>query len=66
MKILLAPAAAFLIAAGPAAPAPTPSYPPDAVTTHTIALGGRTYAYTARAGSIALENEKGETNCRMF
>ncbi len=55
-----------LVAAVPAArPTPGPNAP-DAVTQHTIALGGRTYAYTARAGTIALENDKGETTCRMF
>jgi carboxypeptidase C (cathepsin A) len=59
--------AALLVAA---APKPTPTPPgaatPDAVTQHTISLGGRSYAYTARAGTITLENEKGEPTCRMF
>ncbi len=36
------------------------------VTQHTITLGGKIYPYTARAGTIAIENEKGETTCRMF
>jgi len=61
--------AALLIAAAPpqhAAPAAAPGETPDAVTQHTIALGGKTYPYTARAGTIALQNEKGETTCRMF
>ncbi len=36
------------------------------MTQHKITLGGKTYPYTARAGTIALENAKGETTCRMF
>ena len=32
---------------------------PDAVTQHTIALGGKTYPYTARAGTIALAERQG-------
>ena len=63
-EIVYALAASALIAAAP--PTPAPTYPPDAVTAHTIALGGKTYAYTARAGTIALENQKDETTCRMF
>jgi carboxypeptidase C (cathepsin A) len=61
--------AVLLVAAAPK-PAPTLPAPgaaaPDAVTQHTISLGGRSYAYTARAGTITLENEKGEPTCRMF
>lgn len=52
-------AAAVVTAAAPAANA-------DAVTQHTIDLGGKTYAYTARAGTIALENEKNQTTGDMF
>ena len=66
---LLAIAAAALIAAAPATPSPKPSATPnaeDAVTHHTLALSGKTYPYTARAGTIALEDEKGATTCRMF
>ncbi len=36
------------------------------MTQHTISLGGKSIAYTARAGTIALENDKGEVTCRMF
>jgi carboxypeptidase C (cathepsin A) len=59
--------AAVLLAAAPrpAAP-PAPEANADAVTQHTIALGGKTYAYTARAGTIALDDDKGHTTCRMF
>jgi carboxypeptidase C (cathepsin A) len=70
-NVLLALLATALIAAAPAAspspkPEPSATYPPDAVTTHSVALGGKSYAYTARAGSIALENDKGATTARMF
>jgi len=68
-ELLVALAAAFLIAAAPA-PSPSPAageaITPDAVTQHTISLGGKSIAYTARAGTIALENDKGEVTCRMF
>jgi carboxypeptidase C (cathepsin A) len=70
MRNLLLPiVAAALIAAGhgppPATPAPS-GITPDVVTKHTIALGGKTYPYTARAGTIALQNKAGEVTCRMF
>ncbi|HYL27752.1 MAG TPA: peptidase S10 [Candidatus Nitrosotalea sp.] len=67
-NLALAFLATALIAAAPATPKPEPTgtYPPDAVTSHTITLGGKAYAYSARAGTIALENEKGETTARMF
>lgn len=60
--------AVALIAAAPATPKPEPSgtYPPDAVSTHSLGLAGKSYAYTARAGTIALEDTKGATTCRMF
>jgi carboxypeptidase C (cathepsin A) len=66
-------AALTLIAAAPR-PAASPSSPPaqaaeltpDAVTKHTITLGGKPYPYTARAGTIALQNDKGQPTCRMF
>ena len=51
----------------PPTPAPQRAgLPPDAVTKHTITLGGKDYPYTARAGTIALENEKDETTAPMF
>ena len=55
--------------AGPpaaAAPAPPVDQAPDAVTQHTITLGGKVYPYTARAGTITLTDAKGEPTCRMF
>jgi len=62
--LLLAALAALLIAAAPAPPAPPEGA--DAVTQQTIALGGRTYPYTARAGTIALQNDQGQTTARIF
>ena len=52
-------------AAAPAAAAPPPAAP-DAVTAHEYAVGGHTYPYTARAGTISLQNAQGQTTCRMF
>ncbi|MBV9718856.1 MAG: peptidase S10 [Candidatus Eremiobacteraeota bacterium] len=67
MRNLLVAAAALLIAAGPAPAAKPPSADgSDSVTQHSIVLSGKTYAYTARAGTIALENDKGDTTSRMF
>lgn len=76
-RIALALLAAALLCAGapPAraaapksAPAaqPAPPVAPDAVTQQSLALGGKTYPYTARAGTIALEDKKGDVTCRMF
>ena len=69
-NLFLAALATLLVAA---APSPAPKAPPeptaatpDSVTKHTIALGGTVIPYTARAGTIALENDKGEPTCRMF
>jgi len=45
-----------------AIPAPTS----DAVTHHTIVLGGRTLAYTARAGTITLRNAQDQPMARVF
>jgi carboxypeptidase C (cathepsin A) len=39
---------------------------PDAVTHHTVAVGGRTLAYTARAGSIPLRDAAGEETAQVF
>jgi carboxypeptidase C (cathepsin A) len=68
MRELFSALALALIAAAPAPATKTMpgGSPPDAVTQHTISLGGRTYPYTARAGTIALENEKGQTTARIF
>ena len=64
-------ALAVLLGAAPspapqAAVAPPAGETPDSVTSHTITLGGKIYPYTARAGTIALQNAAGETTCRMF
>lgn len=69
--LALTAAAALPATAAPAKPpaeaaAPPPAVTPDAVTQHSLTLGGRSYPYTARAGTIALENDKGEPTCRMF
>jgi carboxypeptidase C (cathepsin A) len=68
-ELALATLAAVLLAAAPKPPA-TPALPvanaADAATNHTITLGGRAYPYTARAGTITLENDKGDATCRMF
>jgi carboxypeptidase C (cathepsin A) len=48
------------------APPPPPAVAPDAVTPHEFAVNGHTYPYTARAGTIALQNPQGQTTCRMF
>jgi len=66
---LAAVAAVFLIAAAPPPQAARPTPGPiaaDAVTQHVLAIGGKTYPYTARAGTIPLENEKGDTTARIF
>lgn len=67
-SVALTMLAAALVAAAPKpAPSPPAGAPtPDAVTQHSITLGGRAYSYTARAGTITLENEKGDPTCRMF
>lgn len=67
---LLTILAAALLGAAPA-PSAAPTAPPagsapDAVTKHTITLGGKIYPYTAHAGTIALQDDKGEVGCRMF
>lgn len=48
------------------APAPAGSELPDAVTQHTDTIDGRSYAYTARAGTITLTNEKNQPTARVF
>jgi len=50
----------------PEAPAVAASAAPDSVTHQQIALGGKTYLYTARAGTITLQNAQGAPTCRMF
>ena len=53
------------LADGPKPPAIAPATA-DAVTHHTISLGGRTYAYTARAGTITLRNNNEQPLVRVF
>lgn len=65
-----APASAQNAAAPPkAAPKKPPElhfpYTPDAVTHHSIVLDGKTIAYTARAGTITLHNDRNEPTARM-
>ena len=63
----LALVAIALLAATPRPAAVSDASPnADAVTQHTISLGGKAYPYTARAGTIALDDDKGHTTCRMF
>src|SRR5690348_9649574 len=45
---------------------PATALPADAVTTHSITVGGRTLAYTATAGALALTNEKGDKTADIF
>jgi carboxypeptidase C (cathepsin A) len=54
-------------AAPPAAPAaPVGPAGEDAVTHHTIVLGGKTLAYTARAGTIVLRDAKEQPTATIF
>ena len=68
----------MLPAAVHAAPAPAPSASPaaaeaaqsgetqDAVTQHTVAIGGQTYAYTARAGTLTLTDDNDKPTANVF
>lgn len=49
-----------------AMPAPEPGVFPDAVTSHTLAIDGRTIAYTARAGTIGIKDQDGNVTARVF
>lgn len=75
--IALSLAAAFAVGTSPVAvnaqakPAPTPTPLPlprakDAITHHTIVLGGKAIGYTARAGTLLLRNAENETTASMF
>jgi carboxypeptidase C (cathepsin A) len=70
LALALAAAVACMGAAPP--PASPPAAPPagsaiaDSVTQQSITIGGKIYPYTARAGTITLQNDKGEPACRMF
>ncbi len=50
----------------PEAPSPVPAAFPDSVTRHTIAVDGKVLAYTARAGTLDVDNQQGQPACRMF
>ena len=54
------------VGATAAAPPPIPKLTPDAVTHHTIVLGGRSLAYAARAGTITLRNGDDQPTARVF
>jgi carboxypeptidase C (cathepsin A) len=59
--------AALAIALPAAAAKPQiPVMTPDAITHHRLALGGRTLAYTARAGTITLRNGDDQPIARVF
>jgi carboxypeptidase C (cathepsin A) len=45
---------------------PASELPADAVTQHTIALGGQQLSYTATAGTLPLTGPKGEVAARIF
>jgi carboxypeptidase C (cathepsin A) len=56
-------------AAAPQATTPTPPdqpLPAESVTSHSITLGGRAVAYTARAGALDLRSEQGEKSAEIF
>ena len=70
MKKVLAilTAAGVLVTLG-ATPAPKPYVPPapaDAITHHVTTVAGQRIAYTARAGTITLRNDKDQISARMF
>jgi len=67
-RALLAGATFFAFAppAIAAKPPPIPPLTPDAVTHHSISLGGRGLAYTARAGTITLRNGEDQPTARVF
>jgi carboxypeptidase C (cathepsin A) len=69
VALALAASLAFLGAAPAPSPSSTPKVEratPDAVTHHSIALGGKRIAYTARAGTIDLHDDSGALTARMF
>ena len=53
----------------PAAPAMAPAEPgvfPDSVTNHSVTIGGKPIAYTARAGLIVLHDQEGKMTAQVF
>jgi carboxypeptidase C (cathepsin A) len=58
---------AVLVASPPPAPVPPPpGVMPDAVTQHVVTVDGKPIHYTARAGTIALRDEKGQVTADVF
>lgn len=57
---------ALVAAAAPPAAAAPSSGTPDAVTQHTISLGGQNYPYTARAGTLDVLDDKDQKIGDMF
>ncbi len=53
-------------AASPKSSATAAPLVPEAVTSHTIVLDGKTLAYTARAATITLKTDNGDPTARMF
>ncbi len=66
LAVAFAVLGALPVAAAAAAPPPIPKLTPDAVTHHTIVLGGRSLAYAARAGTITLRNTDDQATARIF
>ncbi|MBV8364868.1 MAG: peptidase S10 [Candidatus Eremiobacteraeota bacterium] len=60
------PASASPTALQTAAPSSAWTAPPDSITHHTLQLGGKTIAYTAVAGTIALRNAQDEPSASIF
>lgn len=66
-----APLNAVAAPAAKPSPSPTPhpevhyAYTPDAVTDHAITIDGKLIHYVARAGTIALRNDKNQLTARM-
>ncbi len=68
--MLAVPAGAVAQSADPA-PSPSPQFRPvpgvkDAITHHTITLGGKQIAYTSRAGTILLRDKDNEPTASVF
>jgi carboxypeptidase C (cathepsin A) len=61
-----APPPAAAPAAQPATASQFAGVVPDSVTQHTIVLGAKSYAYTARAGTIELTDQQERPTCSMF
>jgi carboxypeptidase C (cathepsin A) len=51
--------------AAPSMPSEPGSYP-DSVTSHSLAIDGKTIAYTARAGLITLHDQEGKVTAQVF